>query len=125
MPSEKDSEALFAWFLNNAERQERFAAHELLRIKNRGIISEVLFCERFAMTREKYKANVDKIVERECKNGKHTLVKIYESGGDMESDVVRWCIVCGSITVDTDYDDRTDPGAVLKMKSPLITKALS
>ena len=26
MPSEKTAQALFAWFLNNAERQERFAA---------------------------------------------------------------------------------------------------
>lgn len=77
------------------------------------------------MTRDEYKAEVMKLIEDECKKGKHSFQKIFESGGDMESDVVRWCEVCGSVVVDTDYDDRTKPGAVMGMLSPSITKTLS
>lgn len=77
------------------------------------------------MTREEYKAEVMKLLEEECQKGKHSLQKIFESGNDMESSVVRWCEVCGSITIDEDYDGRTKPGAVMGMLSPSITKAFS
>ena len=77
------------------------------------------------MTREEYKANVEKIIKEECKRGNHRLEKIAESGGDMDSSVVRWCLSCGSFTLDTDHDGRTNPGEVMKMISPAITKALS
>lgn len=77
------------------------------------------------MTRDEYKIGVVKLIEEECNKGNHSLQKIVESGNDKESFVVRWCEVCGSIVVDIDYDCRTNPGAVMKMKSPLITKALS
>ena len=77
------------------------------------------------MTRGEYRATVMKLIDEECKKGKHGLQKIYESGSDMESTVVRWCEVCGSVVVDTDFDGRTNPGAVMGMLSPSITKALS
>jgi hypothetical protein len=78
-----------------------------------------------AMTREEYKTAVLKLIEEECKKGKHSFQKISESGNDMESTVVRWCEVCGSIVIDIDYDGRTKPGAVMGMLSPSITKTLS
>ncbi len=77
---------------------------------------------RPTMTREDYKAMLASCLEKGCKKGNHMLEKIFESGSDMESIVVRWCSTCGSITVDMDFDGRTRPGA---MKSPLITKALN
>lgn len=48
----------------------------------------------------------------------HNLIVIYESGSSDESDVVRWCVDCGAIVVDKDYDGRTRPGAIMKMKLP-------
>lgn len=80
---------------------------------------------RPTLTREEFSLFVRNIIENECKKGNHQLEKIAESGSDMESTVVRWCTVCGSVTVDTDYDGRTNPGAVMKMRSPLITKVFS
>ncbi|GEM_PF-3040044 len=58
----------------------------------------------------------------ECKAGNHKLVEIYKNGSEMEETVVRWCSDCGSITVDIDYDGRTNPGAIMKMRSPKISK---
>jgi hypothetical protein len=40
--------------------------------------------------------------------------------GGSES-VVRWCRNCGGVVVDTDYDGRTNPGDIMKMKFPKIT----
>lgn len=77
------------------------------------------------MTRKEYKAKVEIFLENGCNVGNHRLKKIFETGGDMESTVVRWCEVCGSVVVDEDYDGRTKPGAVMRMLSPSITKALS
>ncbi len=36
--------------------------------------------------------------------------------------VVRWCTDCGSVVIDTDYDGRTQPGAILPMRTPYIMK---
>lgn len=77
------------------------------------------------MTRGEYKAVVAKLIEEECRKSKHSFQKIFETGSDMESTVVRWCEVCGSVVIDTDYDGRTKPGAVMGMLSPSITKAFS
>ena len=33
-------------------------------------------------------------------------------------DVVRWCNRCGAVVIDIDYDNRTSPGAVMKMRFP-------
>ncbi len=63
-----------------------------------------------------------KTIERGCKNGNHKLQKIFESGSGQESTVVRWCSACGSVVVDTDYDGRTSPGAIMKMVSPDIIR---
>jgi len=77
------------------------------------------------VTREEYDTYVKKVIEEECKKGKHRFQDIFESGGDMEATVVRWCETCGSVVVDVDYDGRTKPGAVRTIVSPAITKALS
>jgi predicted RNA-binding protein len=54
-----------------------------------------------------------------CIDGKkHSLIKIYSSGNEMEEDVVRWCYECGAIVVDVDSDGRTFPGRVMEMKRP-------
>jgi len=37
------------------------------------------------VTRDEYKAKVEKILDEECKKGKHSLEEIFESGNDMES----------------------------------------
>lgn len=53
-----------------------------------------------------------------CNVGNHDLIKIYETGNDMSSEVVRWCRICGAIVIDGDFDGRTNPGQVMKMKYP-------
>lgn len=66
------------------------------------------------------KETMDRIVDR-CYRGNHDFVEIFESGTEMESRVVRWCKTCGSVVVDIDFDGRTHPGAVMKLKSPAIS----
>jgi len=39
--------------------------------------------------------------------------------------VVRWCKVCGAVVVDIDVDNRTQPGAVMKMKFPEFLKEIT
>jgi len=56
-----------------------------------------------------------------CLQGQHTLIKIYEDGSDMSSNVVRWCEGCGAIVIDKDFDGRTNAGQVMKMKFPKIS----
>lgn len=53
----------------------------------------------------------------------HDLKVIYRAnvGYDVE-EVVRWCRKCGAIVVDGDCDNRTNPGAVMKMELPLCHK---
>lgn len=47
------------------------------------------------------------------------LIKIHESlKFPCSEEVVRWCPICGAIVVDTDYDGRTNPGQVMKMRFP-------
>lgn len=48
--------------------------------------------------------------------GQHDLIAVYSHGPEMEETVVRWCQLCGAITVDVDYDGRTQPGGVMPMK---------
>lgn len=53
-----------------------------------------------------------------CKEGQHNLIVIYQCNkGSGTSEVVRWCDQCGSVVVDLDYDGRTNPGAIMKMKA--------
>ena len=64
----------------------------------------------------------------QCKAGQHSLEKILacESTYGKEysgEDIARWCEVCGSVVVDKDIDNRVSPGAIMKMKSPLIAKS--
>jgi len=47
--------------------------------------------------------------------------KLIQDGCDTR-EVVRWCYKCGAVVVDIDYDNRNDnrtsPGAVMKMRFP-------
>lgn len=53
------------------------------------------------------------------KHTNDTLVEIYASvQNEFEETVVRWCPICGAIVVDTDFDGRTKPGAVMSMRVP-------
>ncbi len=50
---------------------------------------------------------------------KHILREIYRNGyEDHPQDVVRWCIDCGAVVVDRDYDGRTAPGKIMQMIQP-------
>ncbi len=55
---------------------------------------------------------------KSCFKGSHKLIKIHEAGCDLETMVIRWCSICGSIVIDTDVDGRIYPGNVMKMKNP-------
>ena len=58
-----------------------------------------------------------------CKNGNHDLIiifcSVYDYIGNIEA-VVRWCKTCGAVVVDADFDNRTKPGDIMKMKFPKI-----
>lgn len=55
----------------------------------------------------------------ECRRGNHDLTKLLEVHclAPGVSTVARWCRRCGSAVVDGDYDGRTNPGQVMKMRS--------
>ena len=58
-----------------------------------------------------------------CEKGKHNFIVIYVDGYENDiCEVVRWCSECGAITVDKEYDEQRNPGAVMKLKLPNITK---
>lgn len=63
---------------------------------------------------------------KKCFDGNHDLISIYETNGFMpgERECVRWCTNCGSIVVDCEQDSQIFPGAIMKMKSPNISKEL-
>ncbi len=52
----------------------------------------------------------------------HDLVMISSYGSSDEAEVVRWCQKCGAVVVDLEFDNRTAPGAVMKMIIPSLTK---
>lgn len=55
-----------------------------------------------------------------CLNSEHDLIAVHVSGYEDEPcTVVRWCRICGAVVVDTDYDGRTYPGQIMKMKTPV------
>jgi hypothetical protein len=56
-----------------------------------------------------------------CK-GNHQLEVIYSAGYSQEIEVVRWCAYCGAIVIDIDCDNRINPGAIMKMKLPEVSK---
>jgi DUF917 family protein len=62
----------------------------------------------------------------ECLNKRHELKEITSSnnsGMPGVYDVVRWCVNCGAIVIDTDVDGRTRPGNVMTMQnSALFTR---
>jgi hypothetical protein len=47
------------------------------------------------------------------------LVEISRSSnGGFEDIVTRWCPECGAVVVDADMDNRTQPGAFMRMRFP-------
>lgn len=53
------------------------------------------------------------------KCGEDSLIQIYAVPDGCDAwEVVRWCYKCGAVVVDIDHDNRTSPGAVMKMKFP-------
>lgn len=51
----------------------------------------------------------------------HELIEIFDSPCNDAPDakyVVRWCKICGAVVIDVDVDNRTSPGAFMKMKFP-------
>ena len=58
------------------------------------------------------------MIEKCFIKGNHSLKVITSFGSDQDLTVVRWCEICGAIVVDTDYDGRTNPGAVMSMQFP-------
>jgi hypothetical protein len=63
---------------------------------------------------------VKKKFNEKCRKGLHPLETIMSNGCDMESVTVRWCPICGSISVDQDFDGRTNPGAIRPMRRAAI-----
>ncbi|MCK4454672.1 hypothetical protein KAW18_03715 [candidate division WOR-3 bacterium] len=60
---------------------------------------------------------------KKCLKGKHDLIEIHRSSYSYDENiVVRWCRICGSVVVDIEYDGRIDPGGVMKMLGPKISK---
>jgi len=55
---------------------------------------------------------------------KHNLIEILRADGyyGYVDKIVRWCDKCGGVVVDTEYDCRTQPGALMKMRFPLAAK---
>lgn len=60
------------------------------------------------------------VFESRCRIGVHPLVEVYRHHGAASDAVVRWCEICGSVTVDEDFDGRTNPGQYRAMTRPLI-----
>lgn len=58
--------------------------------------------------------------EERC--GINSLEVIYTEYGAVSEHVVRWCPKCGAVVVDEDFDGRTNPGAVLKMRFPHMSR---
>lgn len=57
----------------------------------------------------------------DCRKGEHELQEIHRTTINCitdEDEVVRWCSICGAVVVDLDYDNRTIPGRVMKMRLP-------
>lgn len=64
-----------------------------------------------------------KTAMKECPKGNHDLVDIYSySNGFGESEEVRWCRKCGSVVIDLEYDGRVQPGRIMTMESPQVSK---
>jgi hypothetical protein len=62
------------------------------------------------------------VIEK-CQQGEHDLIWITKHGCEVAGyETVRWCITCGSIVVDIDIDNRTLPGEVMQMRTPVWVK---
>ena len=60
-----------------------------------------------------------------CRKGNHFLIKILSNGSEDEQAVVRWCEICGGIVVDTDVDNRTAPGDIMRMRLPKLLREVA
>ena len=62
-----------------------------------------------------------------CFGKEHDLevISTQYGGATGVSYVTRWCNGCGGIVVDVDVDGRTQPGGVMPMKFPAVTKEVA
>ncbi len=65
---------------------------------------------------------IEKDILTDCRSGEHKLIKVFSAGNGSEEETIRWCQICGSIVGDFDFDGRTHPGRIFKMKSPEISR---
>jgi predicted RNA-binding Zn-ribbon protein involved in translation (DUF1610 family) len=57
-----------------------------------------------------------------CRAGEHPLEDILTIRSiPLIETVVRWCPTCGAVVIDMDSDNRTNAGAVMKMRVPEVT----
>lgn len=56
-----------------------------------------------------------------CDGREHDLAEIYRHAGAASDAVVRWCVGCGAVVVDEDFDNRTIPGTYCAMRFPQMT----
>ncbi len=62
---------------------------------------------------------------RPCRDGQHSLKAVYQALHTADTvAVVRWCIFCGGVVVDEEYDGRVQPGKIVEMQFPEVTKGL-
>jgi len=57
-----------------------------------------------------------------CDGTNHDLKVIYSNSGYDSAHVVRWCVDCGAVVVDLEFDGRTRPGGIMKMRFPKYRK---
>ena len=68
---------------------------------------------------------LSKILEDCISNGReHNLEVVLSKSYSDHADVVRWCKNCGAVVVDVDFDSRTNPGQIMKMRLPRITEVI-
>ncbi len=54
-----------------------------------------------------------------CNGTDHNLIAIHQSSiGYDEYAVVRWCKDCGAVVIDSEIDNRTNPGKIRQMMFP-------
>ena len=60
--------------------------------------------------------------EHGCLDGRHPLIPIYSASKPDIIHTVRWCPICGSVLIDTDYKEVINSGQIMSMKKPDISK---
>lgn len=55
---------------------------------------------------------------------KHQLIAVFSTPEDScgVAIAVRWCVKCGAVVVDRDIDGQPDPGAIVPLRRPQVSK---